>query len=169
MKFEKLPATPPTAPSPHASVARWLFLRMLQSAVHRSRPSSAYPRHVSWVPLGPVLEGIVHRTTFERWELIEELACLARHCDWGVEGVRGHGAVRYRFKYFSSMAPLHDPTAGLAPTWWKPTALERRGAGMRYKAYGSLHAAADGTNGAAQDACDRQMQATHDDAWRGGG
>lgn len=103
-------------------MARWLFLRMLQSAVHRSRPSSAYPRHVSWVPLGPVLEGIVHRTTFERWELIEELACLARHCDWGVEGVRGHGAVRYRFKYFSSMAPLHDPTAGLAPTWWKPTA-----------------------------------------------
>ena len=61
--------------------------------------------------------------------------------------MRRHGAVRYRFKYLSSIAPLHDPTAGLAPAWWRPTAFERRGAGGRHRACGSSHVAADGKRG----------------------
>jgi len=70
---------------------------------------------------------------------VRELSRLARHCDWGVEGVRRHGAVRYRFRYFSSVAQLHDPCGGVPPAWWSAGIVDRRGASVRYKAYGNLN------------------------------
>ena len=121
-----------------------IVLRAFASTAYRSRPSSASPNHVSWVPVGAVLTDIVGRPTDERWDLIRELACLARHCDWGVDAVRRGGTVRYRFKYFSSVVQLHDPTGGLPPLRWVPGSTDRRGKSIRFKAYGSFYKQAAG-------------------------